>query len=108
MLAQWALGGLLALAAFLFVRRYGGGAALAELERANGILERRVHELTLLSERQAAELAELRAKTDFVVALQPIMVWCESHEQNAVRRNDALLAVLDLIAKRLGPEPAPA
>jgi hypothetical protein len=93
-----------AAAGWLFVRRHGGGSALEELERANRILERRVGELEQENNRQAGELATLRSRTDVGLAIAPVLEALKLHEERAGERSSRTLDVLDLIARRLGPE----
>lgn len=94
----------LALGAVLFARRYGGGAALEEMERANRILTHRVDELTADNRRLGDELTALKAKTDVTLALVPVIKALEMHEERAAERSTKTLTVLDLIAGRLGPD----
>lgn len=94
----------LALGGFVFVRRYGGGAALAELERANRILTGRVRELEARESALTAEVAALHARTDVGLAIAPVLSALELHEDRAAKRSERTLTVLDLIAARLGPE----
>lgn len=95
---------LAALAAILYVRRHGGSDALEALERSNRILTGRVHELERENHRQAGEIASLRAKTDVASAVAPVLDALRHHEERATERTDRTLAVLSLIADRLGPE----
>jgi hypothetical protein len=90
--------------AMLFFRRYGGATALAELERANRVLEKRVRELEELDGAHTLELKELRARTDIALAMTPIMDALELHEREVQKRSHATLTVLGLIADRLGVE----
>lgn len=101
---EWITIGLM-VGAFVFARRFGGGAALAELERANTVLERSVRELRADNARLTAEVAVLRARTDVAVAIAPVLEALRNHEVQAATRSDAMLAVLGQIAGRLGPEP---
>ena len=94
----------LGLGGVMFVRRFGGGGALAELERANRVLEKRVHEQQSEIKSLTAELALLRSRTDVALAMAPVLKALELHEREAERRSRRTLAVLDLIAARLGPE----
>ena len=80
------------------VTRGGGGAAVQELTAANKVLERRNHELGSEVRDLRIRVAELTTRTDFAGVMA-------EHERNAAERTDRILAVLDLIAKRLGPEP---
>lgn len=83
------------------VTRGGGGSAVTELSAANGVLEKRVHELeTQVSELRHENLA-LAARTDFTQALSPLLVATETHEARAVERSTRILSVLDTIAERL-------
>lgn len=84
--------------------RGGGGTALATLEAANRILEGRVHELEKQGKRDAETIAELRGRTDVALAMQPLTVSMEHHEERAQARFEKTLDVLDLIATRLGKE----
>lgn len=96
--------GAAAFAVFLFVRRYGGGVAMGELERANRVLEAAVKELREKNAALTIEVATLRARTDIVAALAPVLSGIELHEERATERSLRMLTVLDLIASRLGPE----
>lgn len=96
--------GLLAMTALLYMRRHGGGAALAELELANRVLERRINDLTAENVRLAGEVATLRARTDVALAVGPVLEALRTHEERAAERSDKHLAVLGLIADRLGAE----
>lgn len=90
--------------AVAYFRRHGGGRALEELERANGVLERRVNELEKEIGRLTAELAAANARTDVSLAITPVLEALKLHEDRASERTDRTLAVLGLIADRLGPE----
>lgn len=103
-LAPYAVAALLAIGALWFLRRYGGGTALAELERANRILEKRVLEQAGEIKALTAELATLRSRTDVALAMAPVLKALELHEREAERRAVRMLKVLDLIAQRLGPD----
>jgi hypothetical protein len=96
----------LALGAFLFARRFGGGTALDQLERTNRVLEgtvkRQDEELGALRRR----VSELEGKTDLTIALVPVLEALKLHELRAAERSSATLGVLAQIAGRLGPEPA--
>jgi hypothetical protein len=94
----------LVVGAFLFARRYGGGVALESLERSNRVLTSRVHELEQANVTLTAEIATLRARTDVSLAIAPVLKALELHEERAGERSSRTLDVLDLIAKRLGPE----
>lgn len=98
----------IAAAAFLFVRRHGGGSALEELERANRVLERRVNELEHENSKQAGEIATLKGRTDIALAIAPVLEALRLHEERASERSTRTLDVLGLIADRLGPEQATA
>lgn len=75
---------------------------MAELERANGILERAIRELRERIDALEAENAELRGRTDVAVAIERSM---ETHEDRAQRRFEMTAVLMDMIARRLGPEP---
>lgn len=96
----------LALGGFAFARRYGGGAALEQLERANRILEETVEKQAGMIARLQTRVAELEGKTDLTIALVPVLTALGKHEDEAGKRSDAMLGVLHMIANRLGPEPA--
>lgn len=85
-------------------RRGGGGAAIESLETANRVLERQVHEQKLRIDEQDKTIAELRGRTDVSLALKPLLEWTSGHETRAQDRAEKMLNVLDLIAKRLGPD----
>jgi hypothetical protein len=101
----------LAFGAVLFARRFGGGAALENLERANRVLTARVGELEKQNQGQALELTALRQKTDVATAVAPVLQALAHHEESATRRGEAvaamqdkMLTVLGMIADRLAPE----
>lgn len=96
---------LVALGIALFVARHGGGAALAELERANGILERRVHDLEKIKAGLDAELAVLRSRTDVAASLEPLAALLRDQHADAMRHFDHHETLLAMIADRLGPDP---
>lgn len=89
--------------AYLFVRG-GGGRALETMESANRILTRRVEDLEESGREKDKQIAELKGRTDVALALGPVLKWTVEHETRAQSRHDATLAVLSLIAERLGPE----
>jgi hypothetical protein len=89
--------------AFL-VYRGGGSAALGILETANGILEKRVHDLEQQSRADQKKIGELEARTDVSLALVPVLAEIQSHDLRVQQRADKMLTVLDLIAQRLGPD----
>lgn len=101
---DWILGAALAFGGFMFARRFGGGAALAELERANNVLERRVHELEAADAAKTRRIAELEASRDVSLAIVPVLAALQHHEEQAAHRADANLKVLGLIASKLGAE----
>jgi ribosome-associated translation inhibitor RaiA len=92
-----------AVVAFL-IWRGGGGAALGVLQTANDVLERRVNELEQQQKADQATIGELRARTDVTLALAPLHAEIQGHDLRAQARAERMLTVLDLIAKRLGPE----
>jgi hypothetical protein len=104
-LPAWLTVALVVGAAWSF-RRGGGSTAISSLEIANRVLEKRVHDLEEAGRLKDRELAELRGRTDVALALAPLIEWSSQHEQRAAERHVATLNVLDLIARRLGPEPA--
>jgi hypothetical protein len=79
------------------VARSGGSTAVSELSQVNHVLEDRVHKLGAEVRDLRVENAELRARTDFAAVIGV-------HEERAAERAEKTLAVLDLIASRLGPE----
>jgi hypothetical protein len=85
--------------------RGGGSTAIASLEAANRVLERRVHELEDSDERKTKRITELEARTDVALAIVPVLEALRTHEIEASRRAEASLAVLGLMAERLGPDP---
>jgi hypothetical protein len=101
--AGWATVGGLLLASWVFWRG-GGGTAIASLETANRVLEKRVQDLENQSRRDNTTIAELRGRTDISIALKPILEWTVQHETRAQERHEKTLVVLDLIAQRLGPD----
>lgn len=128
-LAGWlTLVSIVAIAVVLW--RGKAGEAVGILRDANEVLADRVKELEAKVSSNELTITELRAKTDVTMALQPLIEWAGSHEgaderrhvqvadsfkvvtgaiarheDRADERHKASLAVLDLIAARLGPEP---
>lgn len=88
---------------YLFVRG-GGGTALETLETANRVLVKRVDDLEKSAAKKDQQIAELKGRTDVALAIGPVLKWTIEHESRAQQRHDATLAVLSLIAERLGPE----
>jgi len=84
-------------AAWMF-RRGGGGTAIVSLEIANRVLEKRVLQLEQQAKHDAALIAELKARTDLSVQLQPIVKWTGDHERHDQERFDHTLTILDRIA----------
>jgi hypothetical protein len=95
----------LAAGAFAFARRYGGGAALEQLERSNRVLTQRVTELEKQNGEQAAELVKLRLETNVATAIAPVLEALRLHEDRAAKRSVETLNVLQLIADQLGRDP---
>jgi hypothetical protein len=85
--------------------RGGGSAAVSELSKANEVLTNRVHELGSEVRDLRVENAELKGRTDFALALEPILKWSISHEARAQERHEKSMVMFDLIAKHLGAEP---
>jgi phosphoserine aminotransferase len=120
----------IALVASWRVTRGGAGSAVSELTAANRVLERRIHELGAEVRDLKIENAELRARTDVSIAIEPVaerivqaitehedraLSELAKHEGRAIERHelvmragDAQLNVLQLVADRLGPEEAAA
>lgn len=90
--------------AFLFARRFGGGAAMRELELANKVLQKAVADLRVDNERLTGEVSALRASRDVSIAITPVLDALKLHEERAAMRADRTLDVLDLIAGKLGRE----
>lgn len=99
------IGAGLAAGAFAFARRYGGGAALEQLERSNRILAARVTELEAQNLTQASELAKLRLETNVASSIQPVLKALEHHEERAAQRSVKTLDLLQLMADHLGRDP---
>lgn len=89
----------------LFVRRHGGSTALEELERANRVLERRVHELEQLNGELVGQVAALTATRDVSVAIAPVLEALTLHEERAGQRGETTAVLLQMIADRLGKDP---
>jgi response regulator RpfG family c-di-GMP phosphodiesterase len=98
----------LAVAAAWTLIRGKAGDAVGILQKSNEVLSERVKELEKETKAQAATIAELQARTDFTVALEPVVKSLSEHEHNSAKRGERferLLDVLELLAARLGPEP---
>ncbi len=91
------------------VTRGGGGSAVSELSEANRVLEHRLQETrdTMGAEIRdlRVENAELKGRTDVTVALVPVLESLASHETRAQERHEGVVRILDLVARRLGPDP---
>lgn len=99
-LAQWlTLVGIIAAGWILL--RGGGGGALASLETANRVLEKRVHDLEQQAKLDQATIGELRGRTDVTLALQPLSAEIANHEAHAQARADRALIELRRIADHL-------
>lgn len=96
-------------------RRGGGGSAIESLQIANRVLEKDNRGLAVKVDELTKEVAVLRGRTDVAVQVQPIQEQLTKHELRAQERHDgaqlraderskSLLLVLDLIARRLGPD----
>lgn len=92
------------IAAAVVSLRGGTGTAVAGLQATNRELERQVHTLTEKVHQLEKENAELRGRTDVSAQIAPVLAALQDHETHASARSDAMLAVLNLIASRLGPE----
>jgi hypothetical protein len=95
----------LALAAAVYLRRNGGGTALQELERANRVLERRVHELEQDNATLTGKVQTLTASRDVSIAIAPVLDALKLHEDRAAIRSDKTLDLLQLMADHLGRDP---
>lgn len=77
------------------VSRGGGGAALAEMERANGILAKSLTARDATIAALTAENTALRASRDYSAALAgslaPLLEWTAGHEQRAAERHDVMM-----------------
>lgn len=96
-LAQWA-GVAVVLLVCWRITRGGGGSAVQELSEANRVLTKAKEELGGQVRDLLIENTSLRHRTDYAAVM-------ERHERQAQERHVATLKVLDLIAKRLGPDP---
>lgn len=112
--AQWLIVAIGVFAAWR-ISRGGGGSAVAELDRANKVLDHSLHLEREKSERLGGEVRDLRIEnaalkeqTNFASALagaiSPLIEWTHVHEERAQQRFDAQLKVMDLVAARLGPD----
>lgn len=99
--AEWVVALVVAAAAVWFIRRHGGGTAVSELSLVNDVLERRVEALNRENTRLQSDIAELRGRVDVAIAIE---TWGEGFEKRLEGRMAAMIVVLDLIAKRLGPD----
>lgn len=98
-------------AAWIFYRG-GGGTAIASLEAAGRVMEKRIQALEAQlraleaqAKIDAGTIAELRRSRDLTAALKPIEEWTVHHEARAQERHENMLPILQLIADRLGPDP---
>lgn len=93
------------------ISRGGGGSAVQELSEANRVLEKRMHELGGQVRDLLVEKATLEQKTDYAAVMA-------EHEKLSRERHERVLkvleehfsrtlAILELIAERMGPDGAP-
>jgi hypothetical protein len=114
----WALF-VLALVVAWRVTKGGAGSAVSELSKANEVLTNRVHELGAEVRDLKVENAELKARTDLSLVIEPVTQKIIDatrsamldHERAAIERHQVQLdaagkqlVVLDMIAARLGPD----
>lgn len=92
-------------AALVIPRRGGGGTAIQSLEAHVRVLEQQAKADAATIAELRARNGELRGRTDVTVAIEPVIEALKGHELRAQERHDGSLRVLDLIAKRIGPEP---
>lgn len=84
--------------------RGGTGTAVAGLQDTNRELVRQIEERKVKELVLEKENAELRGAKDVTVAILPVLIALEKHEDRAAERSVKTLKILDLIAERLGPE----
>lgn len=80
------------------------GDAIDFLQKANSVLHTENLELKKERAKMVAQIAALSAKTDFDAVITPLRAQLAGHERRADERHLRTLRVLDLIAKRLGPD----
>lgn len=95
-----------ALGGFLFARRYGGGAALEHLERANTILKNTVEDQAGQIDKLKDRVAELEARTDLTIAIIPVLAAVQKHDEEMVSRWNTTLLLLEQISSRLATQTA--
>ncbi len=93
------------LSAGILFYRGGTGTAVSGLQDVNRELERQIKERDGKISALERINAELRASRDVAVAIEPVIEAMQAHEKRAQERHVGMLAIADLIAKRLGPEP---
>lgn len=84
--------------------RGGSPTAVSGLQDTNRELERQIKERDGKISAIERINAELRAQKDVAVAIAPVIEALQGHETRAQDRHEKMLLVLDLIAKRLGPD----
>lgn len=84
--------------------RGGGGTAIRGLQDTNHELEREIKERDGKISALERINAELRAQKDVTFAIEPVIKAMQAHEDRAQERHESTLVVMDLIAKRLGPD----
>ena len=95
-------GGLMGVA--WLTRKGNTGDAVDYLQKANGVLHEQNEKLTKDNAELIVENAALHTKTDFAAAFDPLKDQIANHERRADERAQKTLAILDMIAKRLGRE----
>lgn len=99
-LPAWLTVCLVILGGFFFVKG-AGGTALNTLQIANQVLEKRVHSLEDQGKEDAKLIAELKARTDVSVQIQPLVKWTGEHETRDQERFEKTIVVLDRISSNL-------
>ena len=99
---------LLLCAGFVVFMRGGGGIALTHLREANEELTNTIGRQDTKLREAEREISELRGRTDVSLAiaqgLNPVLELSSQHEIRAQERHERTMMVLELIARRLGPD----
>lgn len=84
--------------------RGGVPGAITGLREANEVLTSQLVTAKAEIETLKTKVHELENKTDITAAIAPLLDAHARHETAATKRSDAILAVLDMMAQRLGHE----
>lgn len=103
-IAPWLILGVGFIGAAWINKRGQTGDAVTYLQNANKVLHDENAALKRERLGMIAEIAVLREKTDIALALMPLRGQMDSHERRAEERHKRMIAILGMIAEKMGKE----